>query len=105
MQSEPWGYDSANRFLNQGLRLDLGRTMEPEQVLDTTQAVERTICDAPHRNPDGTYRDRLIDIDIIAIDDITLSTPRLTLPHPRMQERPFVLGPYRELQQALPTQI
>lgn len=96
--SPPWGYGSENEFLNQGLRLDLDREMQPVEVLDMTQAVERAISPAPHRNPDGSYRDRIIDIDIITIDDIALSTRRLHLPHIHMRERPFVLIPYQELQ-------
>ncbi|MDE6378068.1 MAG: 2-amino-4-hydroxy-6-hydroxymethyldihydropteridine diphosphokinase, partial [Duncaniella sp.] len=52
---------------------------------------------APHRDRDGGYIDRRIDIDIIAIDSIVLSTPRLTLPHPRMHLREFVLVPLAQL--------
>ncbi len=57
--------------------------MDPHAMLDITQQVEQQVGQgAPHRNPDGTYRDRPIDIDIIDIDSITLNTPRLILPHP-----------------------
>ncbi|MDE6277720.1 MAG: 2-amino-4-hydroxy-6-hydroxymethyldihydropteridine diphosphokinase, partial [Muribaculaceae bacterium] len=76
VRSEPWGYYSPNEFLNIGLMIDLpgvatvGRL---EEILAHLQAIERAICPAPHRNPDGTYRDREIDIDIIAAD-IPVST-------------------------------
>ena len=46
-----------------------------------------------HRNADGSYRDREIDIDIIAVDDVVYSSERLVLPHPRMRGRYFVLRP------------
>lgn len=101
VESEPWGFDSPNAFLNIGLMLDLPRSIDPEALLDITQAAERAISPASHRNPDGSYRDRLIDIDIIAVDRLRLHTPRLTLPHPRAALRPFVLTPLRELDPAL----
>lgn len=66
---------------------------ELESLLDATQAVERSISSMPHRNADGSYRDREIDIDIIAVDDVVYSSERLVLPHPRMRGRYFVLRP------------
>ena len=97
IESEPWGYSSPNRFLNLGLRVDIPVTLHPEEVLDIVQGAEELICRLSHRNSDGTYRDRRIDIDIIDIDDIQYSSPRLTLPHPRAAGRPFVLIPLQEL--------
>lgn len=74
--------------------------IDPFALLDITQAVEREIGrGAPHRHPDGSYCDRPIDIDIIAMEGVTLSTPRLTLPHPRAHLRPFVLIPMHELEE------
>ncbi len=51
----------------------------------------------PHRNADGTYRDREIDIDIIGIDGRHFATDRLELPHPRAHMRDFVTVPLGEL--------
>ena len=51
----------------------------------------------PHRKPDGTYGDREVDIDIIAVDELVFASDTLTLPHPRMHLRSFVLGPLAEL--------
>lgn len=101
-ESEPWGFDSDNTFVNIGLAVDMWRSTpwtasDLHALLDTTQAIERSISAMPHRNPDGTYRDREIDIDIIAVDDIAFTSPRLTLPHPRMHLRPFVMTPMAEL--------
>lgn len=96
IESEPWGYESPNKFLNLGVAID-GYEGSPIDLLHLTQAIERQVADAPHRHPDGTYRDRPIDIDLIAIDGVSLSTPELTLPHPRAAERPFVLIPLTAL--------
>lgn len=98
IESEPWGFESENAFINLGMRVILpDGILSPEQVLDITQGVEQLICPLSHRNTDGSYRDRRIDIDIIDIDGISHSSPRLILPHPRAAERPFVAGPLKEL--------
>ncbi|MDE6338978.1 MAG: 2-amino-4-hydroxy-6-hydroxymethyldihydropteridine diphosphokinase [Muribaculaceae bacterium] len=107
IESEPWGFSSKNKFLNIGMLIISDQ--EPLQVLRVLQAIERSISPNAHRNPDGSYRDRLIDIDIMAAQPedteaetypefgIELNTPELTLPHPHLQDRPFFLDAYREL--------
>lgn len=100
--SSPLGFASENEFVNIAAALCIERSEPWTQsdalaVLDVTQAVERELSSMPHRNADGSYRDREIDIDIIAIDDLVVDTPRLTLPHPRAAERPFVAVPLLEL--------
>ena len=101
-ESEPWGFASAHRFINVGVAFE--SALPPLTILDHMQRIEREIADAPHRNPDGTYRDRPIDIDIIAIGRTTLVTPGLTLPHPRAGMRDFVMVPLRELAPAALTE-
>lgn len=96
IESEPWGYESTHPFLNLGLAID-DFSDEPLSLLRAMQAIERKIADAPHRNPDGSYRDRPIDIDIIEIDGVEMKTPELTLPHPRAYERNFVVIPLSQL--------
>ena len=98
--SEPWGFDSANRFLNVGVALDLD--LAPHDVLDWLHNIERRLGSAAHRHADGSYADRLVDIDIMAIDDdhgqpVTIHTPTLTVPHPHLYDRDFFLRPYRQL--------
>lgn len=120
--SPPWGYDSANEFLNVGMSFDTSLT--PDALLEATQHIQHTISAASHRDPTGAYIDRLIDIDIIACTDIIsdtnpaaarhplsispetlspsqklieISTPTLTLPHPRALQRDFVLTPLRQI--------
>lgn len=95
VESAPWGFDSTNSFLNVGMmfRADLA----PEEILDRLQEIERSISPSSHRDSSGGYVDRVIDIDIIAIDTLKMETPRLTLPHPRLAERSFFLEPMAEL--------
>lgn len=62
-------------------------------VLRKLQEIQRSIDPSPHRDAEGRYIDRVIDIDLIAIDDWVVDTPELTLPHPRMHLRDFVLIP------------
>lgn len=94
-ESEPWGFESANPFVNLGIAFDT--TLPPAELLAELHAVEHAIDPSPHRDATGAYIDRRIDIDLIAVDTLTADTPALTLPHPRMHLRPFVLVPLAEL--------
>lgn len=95
MESEPWGFNSKNKFLNIGMAFI--SELQPLEVLHILQEVEASINPSSHRNADGSYKDRIIDIDIMAVDGVEMSTPELTLPHPHLEERPFFLEPYNEL--------
>ena len=105
VESEPWGFESPNMFLNVGVEIETSLT--PEELLRRLQGVERGICADSHRNPDGSYRDRQIDIDLIFMarrndtldgwETVAYDSPQLTLPHPRASERHFVVVPIREL--------
>ncbi len=98
--SEPWGFVSSSMFVNIGLMIDFP-FLPSEEAVDgiylRLSAIERSISSMPHRNPDGSYRDRELDIDIIAVDERVISTPHVTAPHPRMHLRPFVLHPMHTL--------
>lgn len=95
VDSRPWGFESENDFLNIGMMII--SDLQPVEILHKLQEIERELGSESHRNPDGSYADRLIDIDIIAIDDMVFDTPELQVPHPRMSERRFVLEPLAEL--------
>lgn len=95
VESEPWGFDSTHSFLNLGMMFS--SDLPPVEILHRLQAIERSISPEPHRNPDGSYADRIIDIDIVAIDRMILAEEELTLPHPRLPERRFFLEPLAEL--------
>lgn len=94
IETEPWGFESTNKFLNMCVRLLT--TLSPEQLLLATKQIERELG-RTQKSVNGKYHDRPIDIDILMYDDLQLSTPDLTLPHPHMQERDFVMIPLREI--------
>lgn len=96
--SQPWGFESEHEFVNIGMGLRLNRDMEPLDVLHRIKEIEQSLTSTPHRNPDGTYRDRELDIDIIEIPGVELDTPELTLPHPRAHQRDFVMIPLSQSQ-------
>lgn len=95
VESEPWGFTSTSRFINVGIALNVDCT--PEQLLDALLAIEHGICPSSHRDSLGNYIDRYIDIDLIAVDSEIRDSDRLTLPHPAMHLRRFVLLPMAEL--------
>lgn len=95
-ESAPWGFDSPNRFINIGVNIETG-ALEPVEILRRLQRVQADIDDSPHRTADGSYTDRRIDIDFIALGDTVTDTPELTLPHSRMHQRDFVLVPMAQI--------
>lgn len=95
VETAPWGYDSDNRFMNVGLRLVSDK--DPAEVLRDMQEIEVEISPASHRDAEGNYMDRVIDIDIVAVDELKIDTPDLQVPHPHLAEREFFLKPMVEL--------
>ena len=94
METEPWGFKSANKFLN--LAVQVNTDLEPMQALLITQGIERQIGRTAKTSVDG-YKDRIIDIDLLMYDDLVLDTPDLTIPHKLMHKRRFVLEPLAEI--------
>lgn len=94
IETEPWGFKSANKFLNMCVRITT--TLSPEQLLVTTKDIELQLGRTT-KSVNGQYHDRPIDIDILTYDDLHINTPSLTLPHPHMHERDFVMIPLREI--------
>lgn len=93
IETEPWGFASEHRFLN---AVALFRTtLTPHELLTATQDIERQLGRREKSN--GTYHDRPIDIDILLYGDAVIDEPDLKIPHPRMQERDFVMRPLREI--------
>ncbi|MDO4191434.1 MAG: 2-amino-4-hydroxy-6-hydroxymethyldihydropteridine diphosphokinase [Bacteroidales bacterium] len=88
-QSTPWGFESDNLFLNGIVIIDT--TLTANDVLTVTQNIEKNI--GRKAKTSGHYADRIIDIDLIDYAGIVLTTDTLTLPHPRMHQRNFVLKP------------
>lgn len=97
--STPWGFASANDFCNICLALDT--PYSPTELLHATQAIERDMG-RTHKSVSGHYADRIIDIDLLlyyTADGISVhyATEELTLPHPLMQVREFVMVPLGEI--------
>ena len=99
-RSRAWGYESEHEYMNVGVMFEGRGVPTPSDArafLGRLPGIEKALGHCPHRNADGTYRDRDLDIDIIDIDGMVLDTPDLTLPHPRMHLRKFVLEPIAEI--------
>ncbi len=96
VETEPWGFASTNPFLNIGMAFN--SDLPPEEILHKLQAIEKLLApESPHRDENGNYLDRELDIDIVAIDREIIDTPELKLPHPHLAERDFFLVPLEEL--------
>lgn len=95
VESYPWGFDSHNRFLNLGVSFK--SDLSPEDILDILQKIEREISTVSHRNSEGAYKDREVDIDIMAIDETRYKSPRLRIPHRHLLRRDFFRQPLKEL--------
>lgn len=92
--TEPWGFDSSNKFLNAVCLVNT--KYSPQEVLHITQTIEKELGRLK-KSVAGQYSDRLIDIDILLYDDLVLDTPTLTIPHPLMHRRLFVMQPLTEI--------
>lgn len=90
---KPGAPEEWNRpFLNMALAAET--SLAPEALLALTQSIE-TKLGRPKRHAE--WSPRVIDIDILTYDAMTINTPALTVPHPRMKERAFVFLPLIEL--------
>ena len=94
IETAPWGFNSDNAFLNCTVAFDT--ELSPFQLLDTTENIERELGRTSKSNG-GVYHDRVIDIDILLYGSETVSTERLTIPHPLMHMRDFVLEPLAQI--------
>ena len=98
IETEPWGFESANKFLNAVILCETDMT--PREVLEATQQIERDMGrqkTVHSSSTNRTYTDRPIDIDILLYDDLTVDEPDLKIPHPLMEQRDFVMIPLREI--------
>jgi 2-amino-4-hydroxy-6-hydroxymethyldihydropteridine diphosphokinase len=90
-ETPPWGYEDQPMFLNQVLKVQT--YLGPEPLLKHIKRLETALG----RKPSFQNGPRLIDIDILFYDDLVLNTPALTLPHPHLHERGFVLLPLMDI--------
>ena len=94
LETEPWGFTSHNKFLNACICVNT--QYSPRQILKTTQAIEKDMGRC-HKTVNHQYHDRIIDIDILMIDDLNIDDSDLKVPHPLMKERDFVMIPLKEI--------
>ena len=94
IETAPWGFESENSFLN--CAATFKTELQPTELLDTTESIERELGRTV-KSQGGNYSDRIIDIDILLYGNETIETERLTVPHPLMHKRDFVLQPLAEI--------
>lgn len=92
--TEPWGFKSDNSFLNAVCSVETEKS--PMQILSITKEIEKEMGRSK-KSIDNIYSDRVIDIDILLYDDLILENQDLTIPHPLMTEREFVMRPLAEI--------
>lgn len=92
-RTPPWGVTDQPAFINNAISVTTELT--PLALLARAQAVEAEF--GRDRLRERHWGPRTLDIDLIAYDDVRLNTPTLTLPHPRLFERAFVLLPLAEI--------
>ena len=92
--TEPWGFDSQNSFLNAVCKVCT--SLSPSEVLSVTQSIERDLG-RMKKSINGQYSDRPIDIDILLYDNLVIDTPELSIPHPLIHKRLFVMEPLTEI--------
>lgn len=107
VQTEPWGFESDDLFLNAAVRYRLsvprGTCMNvfAHEILRICKAVETEMgrTGKPEYDSEGKriYRSRVIDIDILLLGDFRIDDNDLKIPHPFMRERDFVMIPLRQI--------
>ncbi len=92
-ESAPWGFESENSFLNAVLKFETNHTAE--EIMNILQYLETKA--GRKRNKSANYSDRTLDLDLLYYDDLISEKKELTIPHPRISERLFVLNPMVEI--------
>ena len=92
-ETEPWGYEEQPLFLNAVAEVET--ELGPRELLEELLEVERRL--GRERASGPRYGPRTIDLDLLLYGDETINEPRLTVPHPHLHERRFVLEPLAEL--------
>ena len=92
-RTPPWGVADQPAFVNAVIAV--ATSLPPHDLLARLQACERAL--GRERVSERRWGPRAIDLDLLAYDDLVLRDPDLTLPHPRLFERAFVLVPLAEI--------
>ena len=89
----PWGREGQAPFTNACIEIETG--LDPHALLFTLHKIEKKF--GRDRAHETRWGPRTLDLDLLAYDDVRLDKPELTLPHPRLFERAFVLAPLAEI--------
>src|SRR6202011_5157931 len=89
----PWGDEAQDPFVNACIEIDT--SLDPHALLFTLHKIEAKF--GRDRASERRWGPRTLDLDLIAYDDVSIQKPELTLPHPRLFERAFVLVPLAEI--------
>lgn len=100
LETEPWGFDSDDLFLNCAVMYDLD--IPCDEILAVCKKVEMLMgrsvhCPEYDEKGERIYRSRIIDIDILFYGEHRIDTDNLKVPHPLMKQREFVMVPLREI--------
>ena len=90
-ETKPWGYADQPMFINMAVAADT--TLTPAELLALLKKIESDMG----RQAGIKWGPRIIDLDILLFDDITINEQDLVIPHPLMHKRDFVLGPLTEI--------
>lgn len=93
-ETEPWGVEPGSQPAYFNAVVLLKTTLPPSSLLERAHAIE----EAFYRVRDERWGARTLDVDIVAYADVVDDDPRLTLPHPRVHERAFVLAPWHDVE-------
>ncbi|MHC1789094.1 2-amino-4-hydroxy-6-hydroxymethyldihydropteridine diphosphokinase [Solidesulfovibrio sp.] len=94
-ETEPWGDADQPSYCNQVVALTLGPSWTPRRLLEALWAIESALGRV--RDPDRRFGPRTMDCDILLYGDTRVDAPDLTIPHPRLRQRAFVLTPLADL--------
>src|SRR5579864_8213413 len=89
----PWGNEQQPRFINACIEIET--SLDPHALLFALHRIEQKF--GRDRSREQRWGPRTLDLDLIAYDDVSIDRPELTLPHPRLFERAFVLAPLAEI--------
>jgi 2-amino-4-hydroxy-6-hydroxymethyldihydropteridine diphosphokinase len=92
-ETEPWGFESSDKFLN--MVIEVLSDLTPEEMLPKCLEIEQLLGRV--RSTENGYISRTIDIDILFFADVVISSDLLTIPHPHIADRRFVLEPLAEI--------
>ena len=99
-ETEPWGFESNDKFLNQAVVFDTD--IDPELIMRMCLIIEKQVGRVRYgmnfdKEGKRIYESRVIDIDMMLYGDRIIDTEYLKIPHPRLHEREFALLPLAEI--------